>query len=319
MSALRVGLLGTGLAPTKLYLPAFAALRGRLEVVACANRTRKKAEAYARLARIPKVVDDAAALIALPEVEALVISLPIDAQPRYVLEALRAGKPVLSEKPVGPSVAAARRLVRAAKRHDVPWLVGENFAFMPHVEKLARWVKSGRLGDVRVVEATQMTRMDAKNPYFHTSWREKPGHVGGFVADAGVHVACALRRALELPSRVENLTASFEPSLVPLDTVVAALGFPSGAVGTWTSCFSVPYRGPLLRLFGSRATAELHYDRACLLKESGKVTTFEARTNSFEAEFRHFVEVARGRRPVGYTPDEGLLDLALLERLVGPA
>src|SRR5688572_8070839 len=102
---LRIGLLGTGIAPNRLYLSAFRKLarEGVLEVAACANRRRAKAEAYAKLAGIPKVVDDAAELFALPELDAVVISLPIELQPRYVLEALRAGKAVLSEKPIGPT------------------------------------------------------------------------------------------------------------------------------------------------------------------------------------------------------------------------
>src|SRR6187399_687561 len=150
MKKLRLALLGTGIAAERLYLPAFQALGKRIELVACANRTRKKAERYARLARIPRVVDDAEALFALPDVDAVLISLPIESQPEYVLAALGAGKAVLSEKPVGPSVAEARRLIAKAKRFDVPWLVGENFAFMEHAERLRTLVTTGKLGDVRL-------------------------------------------------------------------------------------------------------------------------------------------------------------------------
>ena len=174
MKKLRLALLGTGIAAERLYLPAFQALGKRIELVACANRTRKKAERYARLARIPRVVDDAEALFALPDVDAVLISLPIESQPEYVLAALGAGKAVLSEKPVGPSVAEARRLITKAKRFDVPWLVGENFAFMEHAERLRTLVTTGKLGDVRLVEAVQMTAMNEQNPYFHTSWRISP-------------------------------------------------------------------------------------------------------------------------------------------------
>src|SRR5688572_26646067 len=114
MAKLRLGMIGTGVAAQRLYLPAFQRLGRKLELVACTNRTRKKAEAYATLAGIPKVVDSAAELLGLPEVDAVLISLPIDAQPEMVLAALKAGKPVLSEKPIAPSLAAGRKLVKAA-------------------------------------------------------------------------------------------------------------------------------------------------------------------------------------------------------------
>ncbi len=316
MKKLRLGLLGTGIAPRRLYLPAFEQVRGRVELVACANRTKKKAVEYAKVAGIPKVVDDAEALFALPEVDAVLVSLPIELQPRYVLAALAAGKAVLSEKPVGPSVSVARELVKKAKRHRSPWLVGENFAFMPQVARLVSWVKSGKLGSVRLVEATQMTVMDAKNPYFHTPWRSKPGHIGGFVADAGVHLACAVRRCLGAPKDVKNLTAQFDPALPPLDTAVAALGFAGGALGTWKSCFSAPNEGPMLRLYGSRANAELYYDHARLLPRRGKAVTFRAKTDSFAAQFTHFADmVQRGVAPA-YTPEEALADLEIMSRIV---
>jgi predicted dehydrogenase len=316
MRKLRLGLLGTGIAPRKLYLPAFERVKGRVELVACANRTKKKALDYAKLAGIPKVVDDSEALLALPEVDAIMISLPIDLQPRYVLAALAAGKPVLSEKPVGPTVVAARALIAKAKRHRTPWLVGENFAFMPHVARLVSWVKAEKLGDVRLLEATQMAVMDEKNPYFHTAWRSQPGHVGGFVADAGVHLACAVRRCLGVPTEVRSLTARFNAALPPLDTAVATLRFAGGTLGTWRSCFSAAYEGPMLRLYGSRANAELHYDHARLVPRRGKPLTFRSGVNSFAAELEHFADMVQRRTPAAYTPEEAVADLELMARIV---
>jgi predicted dehydrogenase len=320
---LRIGLLGTGIAPNKLYRSGFEKLSkaGVIEIVACANRRREKAEAYAKLLRIPRVVDDAEALFALPEVEAVVIRLPIELQPRYVLAALRAGKAVLSEKPVGPTVAAAKRLLREAKRYAPPWMVGENFAFMPQAQRLAQWITGKKLGEVRLVHVTQMTFTDAKSPYFHTAWRQKPAHIGGFVVDAGVHLANVLRRCLGTPKVLKSQTARFEPTLPPIDTAIALLKFPSGALGTWTSSFSTHYAGPMLRLYGSRATAELFYDRAVLLAPDGKELERHPKqpTDSFEEQFRHFADVVKRGKRMHVTPEETLEDLLLLDRIAKPA
>jgi predicted dehydrogenase len=299
-----------------LYLPAFHALSKKLEIVACTNRTRKKAEAYARLAGIAQVFDTSEELLAAPDVEAVLISLPIDAQPELVVQALAAGKPVISEKPMAPTVAEGKKLVKAAARYDVPWLVAENFAFMPAIARLRAWVDQGKLGDPRLVEVFQLTMMNAKNPYFHTSWRHQPKHVGGFVADAGVHLAHALRRVMGMPDVVENLTGLFDPELSPIDTAVAVLKFPSGVLGTWTSCFSAYHQGPMLRVYGSKATAELHWSHALLRTGRGKETRFDAKGTSFEAQFSHFVDVVKKGTPVAYTPEQALLDLTLIDRIV---
>ncbi len=312
MKKLRLGLLGTGIAAEKLYLPAFRELAQRIELVACTNRTRAKAERYARIAGVHRVVDSAEELFALPEVEAVLVSLPIAVQPEYVLAALRAGKPVLSEKPVGPSVPAARRLIRAAKRYRAPWLVGENFAFMSHAQKLAELVHAGRLGDVRLVEVRQMTFMDAENPYFHTGWRATPDHVGGFVVDAGVHLAHLVRRCVGTPEIVKPLAACFEAALAPLDTALALLRFDWGALGTWTSAFSTHYTGPMLRVFGSRATADLHYDHLLVRDRRGRESRHDAKVSSFRAEFAHFADVVQRGRPLFVTPEDALADLRLM-------
>jgi predicted dehydrogenase len=309
-------MIGTGVAARRLYLPALQQLGKKVEVVACTNRTRRKAEDYARLAGIPKVVDSAEELIALPEVEAVFISLPIHLQPALVKQVLAAGKPVASDKPLAPSVKEGRKLIQAAARYSTPWLVAENYAFMPAIARIQSWLSQGRLGEPRLLEAYQITWMDTKNPYFHTGWRQQPEHVGGFIADGGVHLAHAVRRLLGMPTEVKNLTAQFDPKLPPLDTAVAALRFGSGALGTWTSCFSAHYRGPMLRIYGSKATAELGWDSATLRNARGKELSFHTKVDSFQAQFSHFHDVVKKGVPVAYGPAEALLDLTLIESLV---
>jgi len=314
---LRLGLLGTGVAARTLYLPAFRRLADRVDVVACAARHRASAAAYARLAGIPTVAGSARELLALPGLDAVFISLPIAAQPRYVLAALAAGLPVLSEKPVAHTVAAGRRLVAAARRLPPPWLVAENYAFLPELARLGRWLGDGRLGEVRLVEVRQVSWLDGRNPYFNTAWRARPKHVGGFIVDGGVHLAHVVRRLFGMPAIAGNLSAQFDPALPPADTAVATLRFASGALGTWTSCFTAHDGGPLVRVLGSRATAELYRDRAVLRPPGGRETVYRSGVDSYEAQLRHFADVVLAGRPVALTPEEALADLELVAAVCG--
>jgi glucose-fructose oxidoreductase len=241
--------------------------------------------------------------------------LPIAVQPRFVRAALLAGKPVLSEKPIAPSVAEARKLLKVAGRCGVPWLVGENFAFMSHVERVQRWLGSGKLGNVRLVEARQISWMDEKNPYFHTPWRQSPEHPGGFVVDGGVHLANIVRRCFGMPVRVRSLTACFNPLLPPVDTAVAALQFESGALGTWISCFSAHPRAPLLQIHGTRGHIAVGYDFAELTELSGKQTRV-AGNDSFAAQFKHFADVVKRGAVLQVTPEQALDDLRLVAALL---
>jgi predicted dehydrogenase len=313
---LRLGIIGTGVAARQLYLPAFQRLSKKIELVACANRRRARAEDYAKLAGIPKVVDTAEELLALPEVEAVLISLPIELQPEYVLKALAAAKPVVSEKPVAGSVKQGKQLLKAAARYRTPWLVGENYAFMPAVKRMKSWLEQGKLGDVRLLQVNQITWMDAKNPYFNTAWRAAPKHIGGYVVDGGVHIAHVVRSLLGSPTVVKNLTAQFSSSLPAPDTAVAVLQFESGALGSWTSCFTARTAGsPMLRLLGSKGSAELGWNEASLRDAKGKDTIFKTELNSFDAQFSHFADVVQKGIPVAVSGADALADLALIEAI----
>ena len=312
----KLGLVGTGLAAELLYLPAWKRLADRIEVVACTNRTRSKAVRFAKIAGIATVVDTAEELFALPEVEAVVISTPIEYLPRYVLAGLAAGKAVLSEKPIAATPAEAHKLIKAAAKYSQPWMVGENLAFVSHAHKLKAWIDAGRLGDIRFAEVRQLEWMGPKVPFFNTDWRAAPSYPGGFITDGGVHIANVVRRCMGDPVTVKSILGSFNPVLRPFDTAVAALQFESGALGTWTSCFTAHGDWPWLRVFGSKANAEWRRNDVTLTTANGKITKFENREDGFTAEFRHFADVVAKGVPQQLLPEENLGDLHLIERIL---
>lgn len=313
-------MLGTGIAARQLYWPELQRLNKRIQVVACCNRTKSKAQAFAADCNIGLVTDTAEELFALPNVDAVLISLPIADQPRYVLKALKAGKHVLSEKPMAPSLAAGRALVKAAKpyqKRGLKWMVGENYAFLPQVIQAEAWLAEGALGDVRVVEVRQMSIAREDNPYVQTLWRLDPRFVGGFVMDAGVHLAHIVRRYMGFPVELKSLNASFNPMLQPIDSTLGVLRFRSGAVGSWISCFSAQGgHAPMITLRGSRADLEIHRDHAVLLAHVGKPRTYKAPHDSFYGQFHHFADVVNAGARLAYTPADALADLAFMQSLV---
>jgi predicted dehydrogenase len=119
-----------------------------------------------------------------------------------------------------------------------------------------------------------------------------------------------------MPEVVKSLTAQFDPALSPIDTAVAVLRFPSGVLGTWTSCFTAHYHGPMLRVYGSKGTAELGWNSALFRSAGGKETSFRTEVDSFQAQFSHFCDVVQKGRPVAYGPEAALLDLTLIDSIV---
>src|SRR5262245_29917733 len=96
--ALRFGILGAAkIAPRGLIQPAQEGPEATVDLVAA--RDPERARAYAAEHGIPRVAADYAAVIADPEIDAIYNPLPMNQHAHWTIEALRAGKHVLCEKP----------------------------------------------------------------------------------------------------------------------------------------------------------------------------------------------------------------------------
>jgi predicted dehydrogenase len=94
---------------------------------------------------------------ALPFVDAIVVATPPGTHVPVALEAIRAGKHVLVEKPLAPSSAGARRLIEAADRSGVVLMVGHTFEYNPAVWKLREIVNNRQLGRVYYLDSARLS------------------------------------------------------------------------------------------------------------------------------------------------------------------
>src|SRR5437763_10042858 len=94
----RWGIISTANIARRAFLPAVREAGG--EATAVAGRDRDRTQAWARDHAIPRPVVGYQALIDDPDVDALYIPLPNSMHAEWTIAALRAGKPVLCEKPL---------------------------------------------------------------------------------------------------------------------------------------------------------------------------------------------------------------------------
>jgi predicted dehydrogenase len=94
--------------------------------------------------------------VALGQVDALIIATPPQSHAELALEALRAGKHVLVEKPLATCAEDARALVREAERQDRILMVGHTFEFNPAVIELRRRLQRGDLGHIYYVHSSRL-------------------------------------------------------------------------------------------------------------------------------------------------------------------
>jgi myo-inositol 2-dehydrogenase / D-chiro-inositol 1-dehydrogenase len=108
----RVGVIGAGLMGTT-HVRTLGGAVATAEVVAISDAVADSAERLAREAGVDRVTTDALELIHEPAVEAVVIASTAETHEPFVLACFEAGKPVLCEKPLAATPAAARRVLEA--------------------------------------------------------------------------------------------------------------------------------------------------------------------------------------------------------------
>ena len=213
----RWGILGAGLISRVALGPAFAA-SPYCSVVAVGARDAGRAAALvpdaARHGSYESVLSD-------PAVEAVYIALANDAHVPWALEALRAGKHVLCEKPLGLDATQVASAFAAADRAGLLLVEASWYRWHPRTRQAAAMVAGGALGPVRSV-ATGFTFSGVAED----NYRMQPGHGGGSLYDVGCYALSAVGWATGWADpRVESVRGLVAPTGVDL-TVDARLAVP---------------------------------------------------------------------------------------------
>lgn len=128
---------------------------------------------------------DLNALLSSNSISAVIVTLPITVQPEIVLAALRAGKHVLSEKPVAADVTSGYSLIAEYQEiyasKGLHWRIAENFECEPAFIKAAEAIQAGRIGKISHWRLSRAGGIETDNPYYNTPWRTVPDYQGGFI------------------------------------------------------------------------------------------------------------------------------------------
>ncbi len=164
------------------------------ELFAVASPTAEHAREFAERYRIPHRVTDYRDLLAMDEIEMIVIGAPNDLHCPITLDAARAGKHVVCEKPLCLSLAEADRMIGACRDAGVKLMYAEELCFAPKYVRLKRLLDDGALGDPVLLK--QSEKHDG--PHAEHFWDvERSG--GGVTMDMGCHAIEFFRWMLGRP------------------------------------------------------------------------------------------------------------------------
>jgi xylose dehydrogenase (NAD/NADP) len=309
------GVIGaTSQVARKAVLPAIAASPGARLVAVASESAGAECAVRCSAARGYR---DYAALLDDREVEAVYVPLPNSLHREWVERAAAAGKHVLCEKPLAPTVADAEAMVAACATSGVMLLEAYMTPFHPRAGAVAALVATGRLGGLRFGRAVFTGTLDRRDDH---RWRPEMG--GGALRDVGIYcIAPLLAAAGAPPARVE---AAALLSRSGVDVAFSGwLDWGDGFSAVIECSFDAPER-QVLELVGTEAS--LLVDRAhtpgpadtaivVRHRDGGTDTIAAAAADPYRAMIEHFQEVVRGDAVPRRTCDDSIACLALLERL----
>jgi xylose dehydrogenase (NAD/NADP) len=231
---LRWGLLSTARINRSLIPPLRASSRHRL--VAVASRDLDKARSYAEAWQIPHAFGSYEAMLASPEIDVVYISLPNSLHAHWTIQALRAGKHVLCEKPLATRVEDVDAI--AAVATETGRQVAEAFMYRHHPQtlKVKALIASGAIGDVRLVRGSfTFTLTDRGNVRVNASLD------GGSVWDVGCYPISYARMMIGTEPAEAFGMQFVGPSGVD-ETFVGTLRFGEDVYAQFDCGFRAPFR-----------------------------------------------------------------------------
>ncbi len=183
--ALKVGLIGCGNVVYYGHRPALNTLPD-VELVALADITPERraiGQEWFGL-RDEQLYADYRDLLAIDEIEAVVIAVPQKHRPQIVLGAFAAGAHVLSEKPISNVPAVATELARAADSAGLKMAMVHNYHFLPEFRQIKRLLTDGLIGDIRVATLNFLGVIDYPGAAeYQADWRHTMAAGGGVLMD----------------------------------------------------------------------------------------------------------------------------------------
>jgi predicted dehydrogenase len=130
------------------HIPALRALSETFDIIGVANTSKASAEAAAAATGLPRAFADVTELVAAPEVDIVAVAVKVPPHLEIVKAAIRAGKHVYCEWPLGNGLAEAEEMAALARARGVLGVVGTQARLAPEIEYLRQLIADGFVGDV---------------------------------------------------------------------------------------------------------------------------------------------------------------------------
>ncbi len=185
MEKIKIGIIGAGGIAQYAHIPCFQKLENA-EVAAICDPNELKLNEVAEKFKIPQKFNNYQELLALKEINAIVICTPNAFHKEQAVAALQAGKNVLCEKPVALNSKEAGEILKTAKEKNKKFMVAFCHRFDNTSQILKQFIDRGEFGEIYYAKANYLRRRGI--PGLGGWFTTKKLSGGGPLIDCGVHI-----------------------------------------------------------------------------------------------------------------------------------
>jgi predicted dehydrogenase len=256
------------------------------------------------------------AILADPEIEAVDICLPTHLHASAAIQALRAGKHVLCEKPMALNGDDSDRMIAEAERAGRVLMIAQVLRFFPEYRELSRIVKSGSLGKIRSALFRRRTSVPTWGP-----WEMNKDQSGGGIFDLLIHDVDQSQHLFGIPEAISS--TGHEAMAAGIDAITSEFHYPEiGSVtitGGWFHLGEYPFSMEFT-VIGDKGVVE--YSSAgrpiTLYWADGRKEALNPESrDGYQAEVEYFLDCCiRGRKPEDCRPEESSMAVKLTKLMV---
>jgi predicted dehydrogenase len=322
----RVGyaVVGLGAISEQAALPAFAhSNNAKLVAVVSGDHEKAKRLAGAFHASAYYTYRDFAGCLKNPEIDAIYVATPPGEHEKYTVQAARASKHVLCEKPLAANVAQSKRMIAACRDHGVQLMTAYRKYFEPGSVGLKQIISSGALGRIDVIHTafTEFRPAGDNTP----GWMLNPKLSGGGpLMDIGIYCVCTARWLVDedpVEATAFSWTRDRKRFKEVEEGIAFRLKFASGLMLQGTASWGAALAS-FIQVHGEKGWACLspafafEEERRLTGKIEGKWFEKEfTAIDEFALELDAFAECIRKNRTPEPDGEQGLRDLIILDSI----
>ena len=236
------------------------------ELVACCDIIKERAEKLAADFSIPRVYTDYHEMLACDDIDAVCVCTPSGLHGQVAIDAARAGKHVMCEKPIEITLPKIDEMIKACRDSEVKLAVIFQRRTSEMFHKIKDVLDRGLLGKIVLGDA-YLKYYRSQEYYDSGDWRgtwELDG--GGALMNQGVHMVDILRWLMGPIETIYAQSGHLVRSIEVEDTACAVIKYASGAYGILQGTTSVK---------GMQHRLEIHGENGTILVEGEKIVKWD--------------------------------------------